>query len=236
MKHYLKIIHILFLLFLLLSCGLEENITSLTPPQFFRTDDGDKYFQFIISVSNDETELRGLEIYYKFYSDDTNLELNLETKDELVAADFKRLSSSTDSLNNYDKPLIPIFYYEGGTEYDYRGKESLITVDFSVFYYNRLDPIIKAEPQEAFALEFTDFIVRRESTYTSGSYTGDCKPFNDMSVEDSDLDHISVTLNDGYDLNIVLYVLCFGRYDISTPIYSKAVCLQYLTIKYTEQI
>ena len=55
-----------------------------------------------------------------------------------------------------------------------------------------------------------------------------------MLNNDPDLSNISAVLDDGDDLYIVLYALSFGRQNTFTQIYSKAVCLQYITINYTE--
>jgi hypothetical protein len=220
-------------------CGLEDNITSLNQPQFLQTSDGDKYFKLKITNSNNEEELRGLEFYYKFYDYSiplSSLELNFETKDELVASNFKRLSSSTDSLNNFNKPLIPVFttdYDLDGQNYnfDYRGGEYIFTIDFS----DMDDPYIYISPIDSeYGLTFDHFSIYREVVYTSGVNENECKPFNDMKNDDSDFSHITQLLNNNDEIYIVLYALTFGRYNVFTPIYSKAVCLEYIKLSFTE--
>ena len=239
MKYSLPIFIIISFPFLV-SCGLEDNISSINPPEYSLTSDGDSYFEIRITADNDEDYFRGIEFYYKFYGKDTSpssLDINLDTHDDLVAANFKRLSSSTDSINNYEKPLVFVLYED-------RGYESTITVDFS----DMDDPYIYAEPNPANSINPVDLRpfgldilqadpleIYRESTYTEGINYPQCKPFNDMDKDDSDLAHISQDFGSYPELKILMYAISYGKYDLTTKLYSKAVCLQYINIDFTHQ-
>ncbi len=224
---YLKILSVFFLTCFIISCGLEENIPYLNPPYFLLRSPGSQYFQIKIKDDNDEEYFRGVEFYYKFYHEtDTNLEINLDTHDDLTAANFKRLSSSTDSINNYSKPLVFVPLAD-------RGFESEITLDFSDID----DPYLYADPAGVPGLDIPiipHFELYRESTYIGGPNNNKCKPFNDMLTTDSDLSDITQTLSYGDTLTLLLYAISYGKYDLTTKLYSKAVYLQYITILYTE--
>ena len=243
MKYSLPIFIIISFPFLV-SCGLEDNIDSINPPHYSLTNIGEQYFQIKITDDNDEDYFRGIEFYYKFYSKDTSpslLEINLDTHDDLVAANFKRLSSSTDSINNYEKPLVPV-------QYEDRGYESTITVDFSDFDTNN-HPYIYAVPDSGNTIDLFDgkpygldidqsdlLEIYRETTYSYGDINYPyCKPFNDMNKDDSDLSHITQDFATEKELKILLYAISYGKYDLTTKLYSKAVCLQYINIDFTHQ-
>ena len=242
MKYSLPIFIIISFPFFI-SCGLEDNIASINPPEYSLTNDVYSYFKIKITADNDEDYFRGIEFYYKFYGKDTSpssLDINLDTHDDLVAANFKRLSSSTDSINNYEKPLVPV-------QYEDRGYESTITVDFSDFDTNN-HPYIYAVPDSGNTIDLFDgkpygldidqsdlLEIYRETTYTEGIKYPQCKPFNDMDKYDTDLAHISQDFGSYPKFKILMYAISYGKYDLTTKLYSKAVWLQYITIDFTHQ-
>lgn len=240
---YIIFILILILFPFLFSCGLEDNIDSINPPEYSLTSDGSKIFEIKITEDNNEDYFRGIEFYYKFYGKDTepsSSDINLDTYDELITANFKRISKSSDSFNNYVKPLVPV------PEED-RGYESKITIDFSEFDTNN-HPYIYAEPDSGNTIDLEDgkpygleidkldpLDIYREVTYPSGDINSPyCKPFNDMLTTDDDLSHIDQDFSDP-ELKILLYAISYGKYDLTTKLYSKAVCLLYINIDFTYQ-
>ena len=202
-------------LLFLFSCGLEYILT-LNPPDYVETSIANSYFKIRITDSNSENEFRGIELYYRIYGySDSNLPISFQDYDELITNGFRRLSSISDTVDGVSKPLLKV-------PVESRGKESIITIDFeevSIGKVSNGNVFISASPQESGAYDLSIFPTRRGVTDTDGSY----KKWDDFKASDPDISSQNFSIDQRAKL--LLYALSFGKEDISTVAYSKAVCL-----------
>jgi hypothetical protein len=171
----------------------------------------DATFTIRINGTNNEQEFRGIEIFYKLYgSSELSLETNLSTPDELFGHGFRPLVALDDEPGRITKPLLTVPLAS-------RGLESSITIDFKDIDH----PFVAAQPLEAGGYDLSDFEMKR---FVEDIF-GDFKEFSDMDPLDEDLSHISQDFFNDQDLQLLLYGLSYGKKDIATDAYSKAVCL-----------
>ena len=101
-------------------CGLPDPRPVLSPP----TDPGSsvtaKQFTFAVPKSTVRgIEFRGIELYYRIFPVESVPERDLESREELAAAGFRRVASSSDD----DPPSLPLI--------DGPGTGVVVTLDFS---------------------------------------------------------------------------------------------------------
>jgi hypothetical protein len=216
------------MLFLLVSCGLEEGIPVLSIPEYVGAYDIDRLFRFRITEDNgctdcEKTEpyFRGFEIYSRFFSDNIDIQSynNFTTVNELESNTFKRISYYIDS-ENCDIPtriLKPLIYIPS----ENRGYRSLVTLDFS----DMSDVHIRAENEDTQGLSSirgqTELEIRRgiEDTDDPGYF----KSFEDFKKTDLDVSGLASLLENR--VYILIYVVSYGKFDLSETIYSETLCL-----------
>ena len=210
---------------LLSTCGLETVLT-LAPPEFVATSDASDYFRIRITCDNDEPEFRGVEFYYKLYDSGAvipDADINHQKYEDVVSAGFTRIASSDDEPGDISKPLIKV-------PVSSRGKESEITVALA-----DIDDV-KAigVPKESGAYEEAGLPLRRTVIDGEGNY----KAFNDFDEGDADISGLGLDqseLETGADVKMVLYTLSYGKENLSTPAFSRAVYLENIEITITSQ-
>ncbi|MCX7030265.1 MAG: hypothetical protein NTU62_09110 [Spirochaetes bacterium] len=195
----------------LTGCGL-EIIPILDPPDVPDTLASD--LNPVFQVKNYPTTIPdfynfklqyGFELYYKFYTMAQSKEINLRTRDDLVGAQFHRVSAPG-SLSAQSLPLILINAGDQNTDFD-------VAIDFnqpvaSEAQYNGIPP--------------RNIDLRRDV-----EYLGSTKTFEkaELSPGDSDVSAIwSEALNDD-EIHLAMYAVTYGVYNRSIPLYSTA---QYL--------
>jgi hypothetical protein len=238
MNYQFTLLCIIFLTFS--SCGYEQ-IPALTSPTKGDTVAG-SYFQFNMVTENIDPDLStkflGFEIYYRFFSpSDPTLGNNQEystieqlADNKFIRATFYKSKTECDTLSNQDLPLVKIpAIYKG------LPSPSLFRVDFQ--------PLNLASPEEPYIFTFTDpevidpqytvldaTISRQKLTIRRGVADTDnpsiYKAFNKASASDTDLKGIT----SGSDVAIVLYAVSYGKYQLSTTIFSNTICLLSITI------
>lgn len=206
---------------LLHGCGLEDDPV-LNPPSDPDVSDIYDYFAFRITENNgdavEEPEFRGVEVYYKFYSSIAEVQSGLVTQSELVSAGFRRFASTDDRTTLIEYPLIPV--PDGD-----RGKRATITLDFSPLgLVTPTQPLLTAVPDAAgLTIPATEF--RRGVGYSVDNtfkkfYSEDADGFvkNDGDIP-------GLTTAGDHDVYIALYALCYGKKDLASTIYSRALFL-----------
>jgi len=218
--NYLKITVLIFSVFIVLlitGCGI-ETIPNLNPPEVSTAPVG---LTFSSTVKNDEFYFKGFELYYKFFNKDDpkeNDDSNLGgvTVDDLKSKyGFYRINSSTDTVNNPDKPLIPVHRGDRGTDFD-------VKVDFTPLN-NTESP---GEPYISSNVLSSDIKIRRDVHVTL--YTT-FKRFSDLASGDSDVSDIA-NFDTSLYIDLMLYVASYG-FDINTgEIYSRCKYLGTITL------
>ena len=216
------------------SCGLEEYIESLEPPIKGTTSNTSKLFQFNIGSDNNESELRGIEIYYRFYKSGDTIpdSIKIISKyDDLASNGFFRLMNTGDILSNFSRPLISVPLAD-------RGDDSTIDIDFYDYQDNvtvqEEEPFITASTTDnGLIINEGDIYIKRAVEYPYGhADAGELKPFYDMDESDTDLSTLGVVFDDedAIDIQIVIYALSYGIIDIFNTLYSKPVYLGTITL------
>jgi hypothetical protein len=208
-------------------CGLEQIIV-LNPPDYYDVSDGLDYFKVRIDGDNDELlEFRGLEIYYRFYALADTPNVLLGTQSELAAAGFRRLASIEDRLSFIEYPLVKVASGD-------RGKPSTITFDFSPLgLATPALPFLEAVPDvtgDGLTLAETEFrrgILATDNLHKRFYHETD----SGLGFKGSDADIAHLGLGPGdHEVLIALYALSYGKQDLTTTVYSRAVPLQYITV------
>ncbi|GEM_PF-6888166 len=216
LKYILYVVLIVFLMLSTLRCGLESSRSYLNPPDVVDIASLDSQtFHFYSTDKNNEPEFQGFELYYKFYTDTTNIlaDTNYTTLDQLKANGFNRVTN----IGNGDSiPLIKVQTLHIGSNFE-------ITVDFS--------PIRNSSNPEIFSA--TDSIVSEPVEIGRGvkDVFEVYKPFLDFQTNDLDIgsEIYNSVVNDNTPLFIVLYVLSFGNI-FSDYYYSDCEYLGYIDL------
>ncbi|MBN2443413.1 MAG: hypothetical protein JXJ04_18775 [Spirochaetales bacterium] len=241
MKFFLKTFLCLCLFCLCLTCGIDE-IPVLSKPQKGNTSDTFNTFEFRITENNGcvegcyktEPDFLGFEIYYKFFSSDldgqnaANSQSNKLTVNELESNSFRRISfyindNNCDKPTRIQKPLIPV-------PKDNRGKQSLITISFNAMESTG-NIYIKAVAEETDGLSeirgVDELEIRRN--IEDPEKLEFFKSFEDFTTSDADVNGVgSLELEES--LIILVYVLSYGKYNLSETIYSEALCLSWINV------
>jgi hypothetical protein len=190
-----------------MGCGI-PSIVALRPPQFVSTSNVDNQFTIQLTSDNDEPQLRGVELYYKFYSDTATVPSgNLETRSEVLANGFRRFASTQDKPGLLELPLVNV-------------SAGPLTITVTI----RDDTSKETSIEPAAAVVSLDGEFRRSVTDTDGEY----KSFDDFILGDADLAGV-VTVTGVQDVQIALYAACFGR-DTFTAVYSPTLYMQSIRV------
>ena len=224
---YLKITVLMLSVLIVLmitGCGI-ETIPNLNPPEVLPAPAaGDLYFTFSSTGENGEFYFKGFELYYKFFNKDDPSETDDSNLDGLTVDDLKskygfyRINSSTDTVNNPDKPLIPV-------DLSYRGTIFSVKVDFTPLNNTASpgEPYISSDVLSSNIEE-----IRRDVQNITPDTT--FKRFSDFK-DSSDSD---ITGLDNFDtsssIDLMLYVASYG-FDITIgEIYSRCKYLGTITL------
>lgn len=201
------------------ACGL-ESIAALRPPGFVESSDIDNWFVIQLDGSYDPFVFRGVEYYYRIYTKEaTSLASDLETHSEVISNGFKRLNSPIDTTTQLERPLLPIgsgtvtltilgdLFVSGSNTY-----HAYITGPAAP-----INTILQARglPENG-ALE-----VRRGVADTNGKF----KAWDDFVLGDDDIDGVVTGTGDDQEVQLALYAFNYGKEDIATRVYSRAVYL-----------
>ncbi|MBN2533818.1 MAG: hypothetical protein JXB88_13060 [Spirochaetales bacterium] len=227
----MKWISFIFCLFILIviSCGIDE-IPVLSRPQFKTNNEIDDYFEFKATEDNDEDEFRGFEVYYKFFSADAegesaaNYQSNYTSVSEVEAAGFRRITYYIDS-DDCDKPtriLKPLIKVPLGM----RGTATTLTINFGEAIGK--GPTYSISSDEEDYISISALPIRRgiEDTENQGYYKG----FDTYKKTDIDVYGLG-SIDPAKKVNILVYVLSYGIYNLSEQIYSDALCLGYIELQ-----
>ncbi|MBA7649642.1 hypothetical protein ES703_57439 [subsurface metagenome] len=204
------------------ACGLEK-MTNLSPPKFGAFSSPDKTFTFRKTPENgdntdpDEQFFRGFELYYKIYTQLQETDKNI-TDFDLLSKKFHRVSPQ----NVKPKPLIPVPIDErNGTNFD-------IVVNFSGLTDSNVEVIYLG----------LDFNIRRGVSYTETEFLDEYKHF-DYSIPsaftsgDADVTtDVWTDIENSESVVLVLYALSYGKKDFIYDVYSMAVYLGEIDIRF----
>ncbi|MDE0026138.1 MAG: hypothetical protein OXP69_17150 [Spirochaetaceae bacterium] len=199
-------------------CGLPDARPVLPPPTHPGSSVTAKQFTFKVPESSAAT-FRGIELYYRMFPVESVPERDLESREELAAAGFRRIASSTDD----DPPSLPLI--EGP------GAGVVVTLDFS-----RTD--IGADPVATFRhRDGAQREVDLRRAVRSG--TDDYKRFACDEFVPGDVDIATVTeeLADPENCEMVqlqLFALSYGDTDRFT-VYSEALNLGSIDLTFGRQ-
>jgi hypothetical protein len=220
----------LFCCLILSGCGL-ESFVFLNPP-IAEILGSDSKFQFTAGSSNNETEFRGFEVYYKIYDPADSIDTSFNTFEEMVLKSFIRINNgpSVDTQNSLSRPLIKVHYSTVPAEND-RGKNLRAIIDFS-----NPSKTTGEYPQITTVGIISDSLyqpvlineARRGITYTLPNPPNEFKRFCDFARNDQD---ISPSIFDSYisqnfQIVLVLFAISYGI-DTGTnlEVYSQPVWL-----------
>ncbi len=159
-------------------------------------------------------EFRGFEAYYKFYSSDQPRQENYTTREELEnpSAGFHRIHSLGKTTTQV-KPLISVDVADRNT----------VFMTLLNFYY-----LVQTPYGEYQGISPRPIDVRRSATDT----LGDTMSFDraDLDPADADLTGVNWTqVGIDQQLFLVVYAISYGLKDYSTPLYSTAKYLGYMS-------
>ena len=202
-------------------CGLPDARPVLPPP----TDPGSsvtaKQFTFAVPESaairmaeKAGAPFRGIELYYRIVPVESEPERDLESREELAAAGFRRIASSTDD----DPPSLPLI--------DGPDAGAVVTLDFSLIDIGK-DPVAKWDGGE----------VSLRRAVRSG--TDDYKRFacDEFVLGDADIGTVTEELADPENCETVqlqLYALSYGATDRFT-VYSEPLNLRSIDLTFRRQ-
>ncbi len=181
----------------------------------------------------------GFEIFYKFFSDAgaSSASEGYSTIDQLQTNGFKRASyyksdalSEHDTITDQDYPLVKI-------PIPNKGVQSLFRIDFQpLFNTPPEEPFIVAEPDvmnSQYTIPYLEgsvtkykLIIRRGVDDTPKNPGAFMKPFTRAASTDADL--TSLPINS--PLILVLYAVSYGKYQLSSTLYSTTKCLLSISI------
>jgi hypothetical protein len=228
---------ILLFLFLLavFSCGIPGEIPVLSKPLKLTENDIDDYFEFKATEENggsSEEDFRGFEVYYKFFAIDTETSIleyqsGFTSIEELQGNYFRRVTyyindTECDKTTRIYKPLIKV--PSGGTE-------AVITIDFEGHALN--DVFIKSIPVGYISIPGggSELPIRRgiEDNEDPGYYKS-FQTYRNIYPVDSDISGIDNLDEISPSILIMIYVLSYGIFDLSQPLYSDALCLGWIEL------
>lgn len=200
-------------------CGLPDDRPVLPPPTNPESSATAKQFTFVVVVPESTVAtvapFRGIELYYRIIPVASVPERDLESREELAAAGFRRVASSTDD----DPPSLPLI--------DGPGSGVVVKIDFSEAETGK-DPKARWDDERSVAL-------RR--AVRSG--TNDYKRFacGEFVPGDVDIETVTEELADPENCETVqlqLYALSYGDTDRFT-VYSEALNLGSITLTFRRQ-
>ena len=196
-------------------CGLPDARPVLPPPTDAGSSVTAKQFTFAVPKST-TAPFRGIELYYRIFPIESVPERDLESREELAAAGFRRIASSIDD----HPPSLPLI--------DEPDAGVVVTLDFS-----RAD-IGKAPVATFRHRDGGDRDVDLRRVVRSG--TGDYKRFacDDFDPGDVDIETVTEELADPENCEMVqlqLFALSYGATDRFT-VYSEALNLQSITLTF----
>ena len=233
------------------SCGLDEQPV-LLPPIKGTTSDTSDTFTFKVNKQNgtgDEYEyniFKGFLLYYKFFPVTTEGKYEMDQQSNFQSIDdinnFHRFTYYVNK-NNCEKvtdtkskiPLLNV--HEGHIHKAERNFEPTIKISFqNILDENDVKVIVEGVPEEeSEPLFLTDedepIYVRRDiREVVDNEPTDYYKSFKYYDEYDADIDNdidLSVANPRAY---LLIYVLSYGKDNLTTDIYSDAVCLNYIEI------
>lgn len=259
MKRILDIFHLILFIFLLcISCGIDE-IPVLSKPQYGSINTIDKYFEFDVTKDNSEEEFRGFEVYYKFFStnSDPGTQSNYTSAKELEISGFKRITYYIDendcdkaSPSRMNKPLIKVNLPTPTPEPGDDDKiVATVTINFGTSVGKGPQYSVSADVEDFISIPTPEFTPEPSPTPEPGEThrpttipglpirrgieddqnPGYFKSFEIYKKTDPDVGGLD-SLDEG-KVYILIYVLSYGVYNFSEPIYSDALCLGYLELR-----
>jgi len=205
------------------ACGI-EFILALDPPVFLEAVEADDTFRAAIKIQYYETEFRGLEFYYRFYEDksDVKPDMDLKSKEELDAAGFRRIMSAEfDEPAYYTPPLVVVPTASKSHYLEF-------TLDFGdeanafVTAYDTEDEVTLVS--DDLQRDYAAFPIRRAVSDSPDQF----KTFSDLDPDDEDLASLDPDYVLAKDLILVVYALAFGKQDLVVNAYSKPTYLLYI--------
>ena len=178
-----------------------------------------KQFTFAVPESI-EPPFRGIELYYRIIPVASVPERDLESREELTAAGFRRIASGTDD----HPPSLPLI--------DGPDAGAVVTLDFS-------DTDIGADPVAAWDDDKSDDKRRVFLRRAVRGGTNDYKRFACGEFDPGDVDIATVTeelanLENCETVRLQLYALSYGETDRFT-VYSEALDLRSITLTFRRQ-
>jgi hypothetical protein len=227
---------------LIQGCGL-EYLTFLNPPGTPGLASSlTPTFTVQATTANNEIEFRGFELYYKFYSDSSQIQLvpsNTLESDLRNIYGYVPICSSLDpgaTTGNLhvNKPLLPVQIGD-------RGASFAITVNF-VSLNGNIDtsqPVVTYSGATAPTQPAANDWIRRNvgdnvlgsTTYTQPKLFIRRNPSDPPTYASTDVDVqgiLSIAQTSGNGLTLAIYALSYGKQDITTDIYSTPVYLGYI--------
>lgn len=201
------------ILVFLQACGL-ESYPYLSPPGLL-PHLGSDVFRFNSVTDNDTDVFVGYELYYKFYQTSSGTQLvsdNFEIANGTNRQDIRLKDAGYRRIRNGagDPDGKPLIYLELAQK----------TADFEV----RID----FSDQGSAKIEF-DGIAKADIPILRGvkDGSGNYKDFSsaDLDVDDDDL--AALNINEGaFEVDIAIYALSFGRYELVKDVYSEPILLE----------
>lgn len=196
-------------------CGLPDARPVLPPPTDARSSVTAKQFTFAVPESTAAPFL-GIELYYRIVPVNSVPEHDLESREELAAAGFGRIASSTDD----HPPSLPLI--------DGPGTGVAVTLDFS-------GADIGADPVATFRhRDGGERLVSLRRAVRSGADGYKRFACDEFSPGDVDIETVTEELADPENcgtLRLQLYALSYGATDRFT-VYSEALNLQSITVRF----
>jgi hypothetical protein len=193
----------------LAACGLDVW-PYLERPETIEASPLSAYFQ-VINVATTVVEFRGFELYYKFYSRDQTRETGLGTREQLLAAQFRRVCSDSGPVASQVPPLVFV---------DIADRNTVFT---TTAYFDA--PLVPAYSHYA-GVSPRDIPLRR-----SVEEFGSPRTFDRGSFVQTDADISAIwdlVQAQDKELHLVMYALSYGLKDLTIPLYSEARYLGFM--------
>jgi len=205
------------------ACGI-EFILALDPPVFLEAVEADDTFKAAIDIQYYETEFRGLEFYYRFYENksDVQPDINLNSKEELDAKGFRRIMSADfDTPTYYTPPLVVVPTASKSNYMEFTLDFGDEANAFVTAYDTVLDVTLVSDDLQR---DYAAFPIRRAASDSSDEF----KTFSDLDPDHEDLASLDPDYVLAKDLILVVYALAFGKQDLVVNAYSKPTYLLYI--------
>jgi hypothetical protein len=223
----------LFILFLCISCGIPDEIPVLSKPLKITESDIEDFFKFKATEENgsssEQPEFRGFEVYYKFFSINTDIntlenQSGYTTTIELTINGFRRITYyiNDDECDNTTRVIKPLIKVPVG------GTEASITINFK----DENNVHVVSDPEDYISIPGAGTILPIRRGIEDDENSGFFKGFDTFKTSDLDVIGIS-NLDVDKQVIIMVYVLSYGIFDLSQPIYSDALCLGNIEILIT---